>query len=112
MDGREWIEDQEMGPYERMNARWVEMDTIFRRNPWGERGVDSPALKMAIMACFNVDAFRRFVFESSFLKRFDLPGDRIEAIRESDDELLLFGFDWVAGFLTNTGPLTPREPGP
>ncbi len=106
---REWIEDQEMEPYARMNARWVEMDTIFRRNPWGDRGVESPALKMAFMACFNVDAFRDFVFESSFLNRFDLPMDRIEMIRESDEELMLFGFDWVKFFLTDTGPLKKNE---
>ncbi len=109
---REWIEDQEMEPYERMNARWVEMDTIFRRNPWGDRGVDSPALKMAIMACFNVDVFRKFVFESSFLDRFELAGDAIETFRESDAALLRFGFDWTTWFLTGAGPLTPRDHGP
>ncbi|MCP4690089.1 MAG: YkgJ family cysteine cluster protein [Desulfobacterales bacterium] len=108
---REWIQDQEMTPYHEFNARWVEMDTIFRRDPWGARGVESPALKMAFMACFNVDKLREFVFESSFLERFDLPGDRIEAIRESDEERMLFGFDWVKFFLTGRGPLTPREGG-
>ena len=51
---------------------------------------------MIFMATYNLDAFRKFVFESSFLERFQLETGRVEAIKESDEELLRLGYDWLA----------------
>ena len=102
----EWIEDQHIQAYNDMNDLWVDIDTIFRSNPWGSQGIDSPALNMAFTACFNVDEFKTFIFESTFLSRFDVPQERIEKLAESDVELMTFGFDWVKFFLTGAGPLT------
>ncbi len=111
-----WIADQEMDSFNAMNDLWVDIDSIFRNNPWGDAGgpvLENKALKMAFMACYNVDQFRRFVFESSFLARFDIPPERIQRIKEDDTELMVFGFDWVTFFLTNEGPLakSPKSPG-
>ena len=102
----EWILDQKMEPYHEMNAHWVAMDTIFRRNPWGEQGLESQALKMAYMACFNIDKFRGFVFESSFLDRFNISDNQMQEARTSDEALMLLGFDWIRFILTRSGPLT------
>ncbi len=82
---------------------------LFARNPWGDKGINSPALKMAFLACFNVDKLKDFIFESSFLSRFDVPEERKEKIMESDVELMKFGFDWVKCFLTSKGPLNPKN---
>ncbi len=106
---REWTEDQQLQQYDEMNDLWVDMDTIFRRNPWGDKGINSPALKMAFLACFNVDKLKDFIFESSFLSRFDVSEERKEKIMESDVELMKFGFDWVQYFLTSKGPLAPKN---
>ena len=106
----EWIEDQDMELYNEMNDLWVDIDSMFRVNPWGSQGIDSPALKMAFMACFNIDMFKKFIFESSFLSRFDLPGERIEKLKRSDVELMKFGFDWTKFFLTGSGPLVLTRP--
>jgi Fe-S-cluster containining protein len=103
---REWVLDQKMGPYHEMNSHWVAIDTIFRQNPWGEQGLESQALKMAYMACFNIDKFREFVLESSFLSRFEVPENRIEEARTSDEACMLLGFDWIRFLLTRSGPLT------
>jgi len=105
---KEWSKDQHIQMYNDMNSLWVDIDTIFRKNPWGPQGIDSPALKMAFMACFNMDVFRTFIFESTFLSRFEVPQGRIEKWVESDIELMKFGFDWVKFFLTGTGPLSSR----
>lgn len=102
---QEWIDDQGIQLYNEMNALWVDIDTIFRRNPWGSEGVNSPWLKMAFMACFSTDEFKKFVFESTFLPRFDIPEERGERIKRSDVELMKLGFDWVQFFLTGIGPL-------
>jgi Fe-S-cluster containining protein len=101
----EWIEDQKMHVYNDMNDLWVDIDTLFRSNPWGPQGMESPALKMAFMACFNINEFKKFIFESTFLSRFDVSCDRIDRLKTSDVELMTFGFDWVKFFLTGKGPL-------
>ena len=61
------------------------------------------------MASYNVDTLRRFVFDSSFLSRFHVPQERLEAVRESDNALLLLGFDWILRFLFGQGPLRERN---
>ena len=105
---KSWVEDQQIQTYNDMNDLWVDMDTLFRSNPWSPQGIDSAALKMAFMACFNMDEFRTFIFESTFLSRFDVPQEKIETWFDSDVELMKFGFEWITFFLTGKGPLTPR----
>ncbi len=106
---QEWLADQQVQLFNDMNDLWVPIDTLFRNNPWGPQGVDSPALKMAFMAAFNVDKFRTFVFESTFLSRLDVTPERKEQLEASDVELMKFGFDWIKFFLTGTGPLTSKS---
>ena len=62
------------------------------------------------MACFNMDEFKNFIFESTFLSRFDLPSERIEKLKASDVELMKFGFDWTMFILTGSGPLFLTHP--
>ena len=100
-----WVADQGLAAFEAFNDHWVDIDSIFRSNPWGAGGLQSPALRMAFMACYDMDKFRRFIFDSSFLKRFSVPAERIEAIRATDEALMLFGFDWVRLMLRSQGPL-------
>ncbi|MDJ0886442.1 MAG: YkgJ family cysteine cluster protein [Desulfobacterales bacterium] len=100
-----WAADQGLAEFEAFNDPWVDIDSIFRANPWGAGGLQSPAMRMAFMACYDMDKFRRFVFDSSFLKRFSVPAERIATIRAADEDLMLFGFDWVRLMLRNQGPL-------
>ena len=100
-----WMEDQQMHEYTEINAGWAQIDSLLRRNPFGEQGLNSPALKMVYMAAYNIDTFRRFVFDSSFLSRFHIPTERLDAVRESDTALLLLGFDWIRRILFGHGPL-------
>jgi hypothetical protein len=64
---------------------------------WFENGKDlSPQqIEMFFMVCYNLDTFRRMVFESSFLKKFEVDEARREQMRRDDVELLKFGFDWL-----------------
>lgn len=106
---RDWMADQQMEAYNAVNGRWARIAGHFRKNPFGPAGVDSPAMKMAFMASYNMDTFRRFVFDSSFLSRYDVPPERLDAIRASETELLLLGFDWILRFLLGQGPLRARS---
>jgi hypothetical protein len=100
----DWVADQDIEAFNRMNDLWVDMDSLFRTNPWPKNG--DKQLRMAVTACFNVDKFREFVFDSSFLSRFPLSADRVDRIRETDEEMMKLGFDWVRFFLTGR-PFAP-----
>jgi len=94
---REWIRDQGVEEYNRMNNLWAELDLLFRANPgvWGRDGWNGSSFRMAFMALYDVDRFRDFVFESSFLKRYRIKKDVVRTIKRDDTGLLRFGHAWV-----------------
>ena len=58
-------------------------------------------LDMYFMACYDLDRFRRFVFESRFLSVFEIDEARVEALRGDDEELLEFAIQWLRFVLFN-----------
>jgi hypothetical protein len=50
---------------------------------------------MFYTACYDLDTFREFVFESTFLDRFDLDDALVEEIKTNDVALLTFAFRWL-----------------
>ncbi|HMA66636.1 MAG TPA: YkgJ family cysteine cluster protein [Desulfosalsimonadaceae bacterium] len=100
-----WIADQGLEPFLEHNRRWAVVDTLLRRNHWGDQGLEHPAVKMVFMAAYNMDRFREFVFHSSFLERFAIARQRLDAIGSRDTELMHLGFDWIEFILAGTGPL-------
>ncbi len=89
----EWKKDQGLEDYFEMNDLW----TAVVCSPFKEkRGkLSDRDLKAVLMAAYNLEMFRQFVFQSSLLSRIDLEGERIEKMKKSDVELLRFGFDWL-----------------
>lgn len=94
-----WVDDQEAAVFNQMTARWAEIKALFRKDPWGPEGIGGAKGKMAFMAAYNIDRFRDFVFQSSFLKRYRVKPARVKRLRASDRELLLFGFAWIRYFV-------------
>ena len=47
------------------------------------------------MACFDLDRFRRFVMDSTFLERFDVKPGVVEKIKEDDVKLYHFAIRWL-----------------
>ncbi len=89
----DWLSDQKIDPYEEMNEQLSGI-TI----PLQAQGldIDNPKIhKMTFMALYNLDKFREFVFKSTFLERLEVEPERIEKIKESDEDLLLFAYDWI-----------------
>jgi len=56
---------------------------------------NTDVFQMIFMSLYDLDVFRRFIFESSFLDKFDIEEARVETIRNDDVELLIFGMDWI-----------------
>ena len=61
------------------------------------------------MGCYNIDGFRRFVFNSIFLKLYIVPEERVKKISEDDKEMLYLAIDWLKTTLLGEGRLKVRE---
>jgi Fe-S-cluster containining protein len=94
-----WTQDQDALQYNKMTTRWAAIKQLFQANPWENEGPQGPKAKMAFMATYNVDRFREFVFNSSFLKRYKVKSALAKKMQGDDVELLKFGFDWVKLFV-------------
>jgi len=57
------------------------------------------AKQMFFMVSYDIDTFRRFVFDSSFLKRIAVDEATLAAIQDDDVALLRFGLDWLESLL-------------
>ncbi|MCD6319465.1 MAG: YkgJ family cysteine cluster protein [Candidatus Desulfofervidaceae bacterium] len=88
-----WLRAQKLETYDQENKGFSEL--IFLKatlRPWG---LSLKERQMFFMTCYNLDAFRKFVFESSFLNRFDIRSKIVKKIKKDDLALLKFGFDWL-----------------
>jgi Fe-S-cluster containining protein len=95
----QWIRDQEAERYHKMTIRWAGVKQLFQNDPWGFEGPEGPKAKMAFMATYNIDRFRDFVFQSSFLKRYKIKSAILKNLKTDDVQLLKFGFEWVKVFV-------------
>jgi Fe-S-cluster containining protein len=90
---REWIECQGIQEFEMMAGGFKELTLHDFWN--GARALTPRQSDMFYMACYDLDRFRRFVFETRFLKLFEIDEARVEALRGDDQELLDFGMQWL-----------------
>lgn len=88
-----WLTDQGLDEYNTMNDSFMEI--VTGRPPKTLRKLSNPQLQMYYMACYDLDAFRRFVFESSFLDRFDIAEESLNRIRTDDIELMAIACRWL-----------------
>ncbi len=89
----EWEKDQGVKVYNEMNELFKEITLNPKLRVPKPLTIDK--LEMAFMVCYNLDKFKRFVFESKFLKLFDIKKCLIERIKTDEVELMKFGFRWL-----------------
>jgi uncharacterized protein len=96
---REWIASQSIDTFEMMGEPFREL----MMNEFWEKGepLQPKKLEMYLTACYDLDRFRRFVFETRFTEIFDVDEARLEAIRTDDEELLVFAMEWLRFSLFN-----------
>lgn len=90
---REWKREQEIDVYDRMNEAYKEIthhDFFLKGNK-----LDSGKAKLLYTACYDLDAFKKFLFETRFFDIYDVESEVIEKIRNDEEELLRFGYRWV-----------------
>ena len=89
----DWVKDQGLDVYDRVESRFRD---FTGRLKFPEGKVPGPQVaQMFYMGCYDLDRFRRFVFESRFLEVFDLPEGMVEQIRTDDQALLQLGMAWL-----------------
>lgn len=90
---RDYIAAQGIEAFEMMGASFGRLMT----NPFWQKGdpLTAEQAAMYVMACFDLDRFRRFVFDTRFLELFDVDETRQEVLREDDEELLEFAMQWL-----------------
>lgn len=92
---REWRADQGVDIRDEMNKEWLRL--IMRRKSFGlQATLSEQAKRMFFMASTDLNTFRKFIFESSFLETYDIDEETIEKIRHDDVELMLFSFTYLA----------------
>ena len=95
---REWREDQGVDERDEFNKEWLRL--VMRRKSFGHQASLSEAAKrMFFMASTDLDSFRRFVFESSFLDTYVVDEETIDKIKHDDIELMRFSFTYLANTL-------------
>ncbi len=92
---------------DQLNQPWLEI--VARLKSLTLKDDQDQKMNIFIMVSYDLDAFRSFVFNSSFLDRFDISVDTVERIKSSDEELLKFGFEWLKFALFAEGSIHPRK---
>jgi Fe-S-cluster containining protein len=90
---KEWMADQRLDEYNAMNDRWLEIITS-QRSLGPEKDL-TRKIQMFFMACYDIDKFRKFVFESRLLQLFEIPSGVIGTMANEDTELMKFAFEWL-----------------
>ncbi len=62
-----------------------------------------------VLASYNIDKFKEFVFESSFLKRYQVDDATVEKIKTDEIELLQFGMRWLKWLLFKEGDFEIKQ---
>lgn len=105
---RDWRKDQEVDLYDEMNKRWLEL--IMRRKSFTTQAtLGESAKRMFFMASTDLDHFRSFVFESSFLEKYEVDPTTLEEIRNDDIALLQFALKYLESALFGTEVLHMKQ---
>lgn len=101
---REWRADQGIDESDEMNKEWMEL--VMRRKSFGQQATLSEAAqKIFFMTSTDLDKFRDYVFNSSFLSIYDIDQPTLDLIKTDDIALLRFSFKYLASSLFGTNDL-------
>jgi hypothetical protein len=90
---QEWIKDQGLDDYNAMNDLFL--DITAGKEAKRVKSLNDRQLGMFYLACYNLDAFRAFVFSTTFLQKFEVDADLAERLEADEVELMKFGFRWL-----------------
>ena len=90
---RQWLDDQGVEEYDRWGEAYKELTLHKFFETGGE--LTPEKIHMMYTACYDLDKFREFVFNSTLLERFEIDEDYAQEMSYSDEALLQFAFLWL-----------------
>lgn len=103
----EWRKDQEADLYDEMNRGWMEI--LIKKKSYGPHEFPEKKNEIFFKVSSDLDYFRAFVFESSFLDMYEIPEERIEKLKTDDIELLKLSYEWLKHALFAEDTLKLRQ---
>ncbi len=89
----QWLSGQDVETHNKMNDRLMEIISLKNRILPGP--LDGAQADKFCLACYDLDAFRKNIFEDGLLDSLHIQKDLFEKIRTNDLALLDLGFLWV-----------------
>jgi Fe-S-cluster containining protein len=90
---REWVTSQGIAPYDAMNDRM--MDIISLKNRLIPGALDLKSRHLFSMACYDLDAFRKYLTDHFQKKDFGLNDGSWQQLLDDDEALLKFSLAWL-----------------
>ena len=90
---RECIDGQGVEPYDVMQAPFRRLLALAAEQ---QGSADGRPMRHVLHGLYDLDRFRRFVFETRFLNLFDVDEARVRCARTDDEELLELAIEWLA----------------
>jgi uncharacterized protein len=87
-----------------INAAWTDL-VVHKRSFPPNIKLTPKAKEMFFMVSYNIDEFRRFVFDSTFFQRMPVDDKVREELKTDDIALLKFGVNWLKSLL-----FKPKDP--
>ncbi|PMP84557.1 MAG: zinc/iron-chelating domain-containing protein, partial [Thermodesulfobium narugense] len=103
----DWLQDQKADYLLEKNKDWLEF--VLRRNVMGVEPFNEKEASLYFMAIYDLDKFRKFVFDTKFLDIFEISKVRIETMKKNDEELLKFGMDYLFFMFRIKKTLEPKK---
>jgi uncharacterized protein len=88
-----WRREQGLHAYDDLDHNLK--DVMAADQVWDSKIQDPRMQDMCLMALYDPDRFREFVFKSSFFEKFHVDEDIVEKIRNEDVALLYFASQWL-----------------
>jgi uncharacterized protein len=104
----EWRADQGVDVRDRINSEWTDLIVRKRSFPVNIK-LTEKSKQLFFMVSYDIDQFRRFVFDSSFLQRVDINKSVVEEIKNNETALLTFGLNWLKNILFQNKALDPLK---
>ena len=103
----EWITGQGIEDYDEWGEKYRQLavDDYLSK----ESELNPQQMQMFFMGTYELDSFRRFVFESSFLDRFAVSEDEQVRLKDDDEALMEFAFRFLRFSLFGKPTMTIQD---
>lgn len=102
----EWLKTEGVNEYNAINDQWLKILTSSKSLG---RHNTVQKYQMFFMASYNLDKFRKFLFESRFFDLFEVDSDSRKELENHDVALMKFGFEWLRFSLFGDKTIQPRK---